>query len=109
MVEKARLPRYVSIGPLPFLTSLAPSVVSAPLSDLSHTPSLNFTYAQLPAPMAGTNPRDNPYLAHHYNRRKGAAPEPPVPAPSPSMNEPLYGFLPRKVTGEQVRKALVRN
>lgn len=53
--------------------------------------------------MAGTNPKDNPYLAHHYNGRKGAAPE---PAPSPRIKEPLYGFLPRKVIGEQVRKAM---
>ncbi|KIJ94146.1 hypothetical protein K443DRAFT_125337 [Laccaria amethystina LaAM-08-1] len=51
--------------------------------------------------MAGSDPKDNPYLAHHYNGRKGAGPS----TPSPSMKEPLYGFLPRKVTGEQVRKA----
>ena len=56
--------------------------------------------------MTGSDPKDNPYLAHHYNGRKGAAPE---PAPSPSVKEPLDGFWPRKVTGEQVLKALARN
>ena len=55
--------------------------------------------------MAGTDGKDNPYLAHLYNGKKGAG----SPTPSPSIKEPLYGFLPRKVKGEQVRKALVRN
>ena len=40
--EKAHSPRYIInvTGPLPFLTSLAPFNVSAPISDLSHSPSL---------------------------------------------------------------------
>ncbi|KAK7027339.1 DEAH-box ATP-dependent RNA helicase prp43 [Paramarasmius palmivorus] len=42
---------------------------------------------------------DNPYLAHHKSFKKSAS---VVSAES----EPLFGFLPRNVTGEQVRKAL---
>ncbi|KAI3611400.1 atp-dependent rna helicase prp43 [Moniliophthora roreri] len=41
----------------------------------------------------------NPYLAHHKTSKKSTS---AVSADS----EPLFGFLPRKVKGEQVRKAL---
>ncbi|KIK95356.1 hypothetical protein PAXRUDRAFT_778394 [Paxillus rubicundulus Ve08.2h10] len=44
---------------------------------------------------------ENPYLAH-------STPKPSAPNSNPkgAENEPLFGFLPRKVTGNQVRKAL---
>ncbi|KAE9399667.1 P-loop containing nucleoside triphosphate hydrolase protein [Gymnopus androsaceus JB14] len=40
---------------------------------------------------------DNPYLAHLPPSQRGAG---------LSSSEPLFGFLPRKVNGEQVRKAM---
>ncbi|KAE9399543.1 P-loop containing nucleoside triphosphate hydrolase protein [Gymnopus androsaceus JB14] len=46
---------------------------------------------------------DNPYLAHLAPSQRGA---PPKPSYSASSSEPLFGFLPRKVKGEQVRKAM---
>jgi hypothetical protein len=46
--------------------------------------------------------RDNPYLAHLPPSQRGAG----VPV-DPTAKEPLYGFLPRKVTGAQVLKAMV--
>ncbi|KAF5378953.1 hypothetical protein D9757_008739 [Collybiopsis confluens] len=46
---------------------------------------------------------DNPYLAHLKPSQRGA----PVAASSTNSDrEPLFGFLPRKVKGEQVRKAM---
>ena len=53
--------------------------------------------------MAGSTPLDNPYLAHLPPSRRGAAPV----SSNPSIKEPLFGFLPRKVKGDQVRKAMV--
>ncbi|KAF5378123.1 hypothetical protein D9615_007544 [Tricholomella constricta] len=50
--------------------------------------------------MAG--PRDNPYLAHLPPSQRGAGPS----GSNPAAKEPLYGFIPRKVNGEQVRKAM---
>ncbi|KAJ3746064.1 P-loop containing nucleoside triphosphate hydrolase protein [Lentinula detonsa] len=46
---------------------------------------------------------DNPYLAHLPPSQRGAAHS---SSSSSSEKEPLFGFLPRKVKGEQVRKAL---
>ncbi|KAJ3812817.1 P-loop containing nucleoside triphosphate hydrolase protein [Lentinula aff. lateritia] len=46
---------------------------------------------------------DNPYLAHLPPSRRGAGPS---YSSSSSEKEPLFGFLPRKVKGEQVRKAM---
>ncbi|KAL0563151.1 DEAH-box ATP-dependent RNA helicase prp43, partial [Marasmius crinis-equi] len=43
---------------------------------------------------------NNPYLAHRQKKGGAAA------ASTSSSSEPLFGFLPRKVKGEQVRKAL---
>ncbi|KAL0567041.1 DEAH-box ATP-dependent RNA helicase prp43, partial [Marasmius crinis-equi] len=43
---------------------------------------------------------NNPYLAHRQKKSGAAA------ASTSSSSEPLFGFLPRKVKGEQVRKAL---
>ncbi|KAJ8094491.1 hypothetical protein PM082_010925 [Marasmius tenuissimus] len=43
---------------------------------------------------------DNPYLAHRQKSKKGAE------NATSSSSEPLLGFLPRKVKGEQVRKAM---
>jgi len=43
---------------------------------------------------------DNPYLAHLNKKGKGKGG--PV-----GENEPLFGFVPRMVTGEQARKAIV--
>ncbi|EEB93743.1 hypothetical protein MPER_07564, partial [Moniliophthora perniciosa FA553] len=45
---------------------------------------------------------DNPYLAYHKTSKTSKKSTPAVSADS----EPLFGFLPRKVKGEQVRKAL---
>ncbi|EPQ53153.1 P-loop containing nucleoside triphosphate hydrolase protein [Gloeophyllum trabeum ATCC 11539] len=44
---------------------------------------------------------DNPYLAHLNPKKGGKSSASPTPG-----NNPLYGFLPRRVTGEQARKAL---
>lgn len=49
--------------------------------------------------------KDNPYLAHLPPSKRGAGPAISKAAES----EPLFGFLPRKVTAKQVRKALVRS
>ena len=46
---------------------------------------------------------DNPYLAHRPPSQRGAG-----VSVNPNAKEPLYGFLPRKVTGAQVLKAMVR-
>ncbi|KAJ3782368.1 P-loop containing nucleoside triphosphate hydrolase protein [Lentinula aff. detonsa] len=46
---------------------------------------------------------DNPYLAHLPPSQRGAVHS---SSSSSSEKEPLFGFLPRKVKGEQVRKAL---
>ncbi|KAJ3860397.1 P-loop containing nucleoside triphosphate hydrolase protein [Lentinula novae-zelandiae] len=46
---------------------------------------------------------DNPYLDHLPPSRRGAGPS---YSSSSSEKEPLLGFLPRKVKGEQVRKAM---
>jgi pre-mRNA-splicing factor ATP-dependent RNA helicase DHX15/PRP43 len=48
-------------------------------------------------------PADNPYLAHLPPSQRGAG----VFASDPKIKEPLYGFLPRKVTGPQVLTAMV--
>ena len=45
---------------------------------------------------------DNPYLAHRQKSKKGAEDA------ASSTSEPLFGFLPRKVKGDQVRKAMAR-
>ena len=45
--------------------------------------------------------RDNPYLAHLPPSQRGAG------LVDPSAKEPLYGFMPRKVNGAQVLKAMV--
>jgi hypothetical protein len=42
----------------------------------------------------------NPYLAHWNVGKK--------PEPSVATKDPLYGFVPRKVTADKVEKALVR-
>lgn len=55
------------------------------------------------AKMTGLQPgRDNPYLAHLPPSQRGAG-----VSIDPSAKEPLYGFLPRKVTGPQVLKVMV--
>jgi len=48
-------------------------------------------------------PVDNPYLAHLPPSQRGAGPS----VSDPSVREPLYGFIPRKVTGRQVLQAMV--
>ncbi|KZT30283.1 P-loop containing nucleoside triphosphate hydrolase protein [Neolentinus lepideus HHB14362 ss-1] len=45
---------------------------------------------------------DNPYLAH-YNNKPGKS---NMSSPAPGAKNPLFGFLPRKVNGKQVGKAL---
>lgn len=52
---------------------------------------------------------DNPYLAHLHPSQRGVASGSNSVGPSPAAKEPLYGFLPRKVNGEQVRNAMVRS
>ncbi|KAG6916849.1 DEAH-box ATP-dependent RNA helicase prp43 [Tephrocybe rancida] len=49
-----------------------------------------------------STPRDNPYLAHRAPSERGAGPS----GSNLTSKEPLYGFMPRKVKGEQVRKAM---
>ncbi|KAF9035251.1 hypothetical protein BJ165DRAFT_1511018 [Panaeolus papilionaceus] len=44
---------------------------------------------------------DNPYLAHLPPAQRGILPA------DATVKEPLYGFLPRKVKGDQVRKVMV--
>ncbi|KAJ7905394.1 P-loop containing nucleoside triphosphate hydrolase protein [Mycena olivaceomarginata] len=55
--------------------------------------------------MSGTAPQDNPYLAHRHPTQRGAGPSGSNSA-ALGVKEPLYGFLPRKVNGDQVRTAL---
>ncbi|KAG6860462.1 DEAH-box ATP-dependent RNA helicase prp43 [Termitomyces sp. Mi166 len=49
-----------------------------------------------------TTPRDNPYLAHLPPSERGVGPS----GSNPASKEPLFGFMPRKVKGDQVRKAM---
>lgn len=60
--------------------------------------------------MATSTPKENPYLAHLHPSQRGQAhsPSPSSSNGAAASKEPLYGFLPRKVTGAQVRKAMVR-
>ncbi|KAJ7119817.1 P-loop containing nucleoside triphosphate hydrolase protein [Mycena epipterygia] len=58
--------------------------------------------------MSGTAPKDNPYLAHLQPSQRGARGAGPSGPNSTvvGVKDPLYGFLPRKVNGGQVRQAL---
>ena len=47
-----------------------------------------------------STPKDNPYLAHRHPTERAAN-------GTPSSKEPLYGFLPRKVSADAVRGAMV--
>ena len=49
--------------------------------------------------------KENPYLAHLPPSRRGVG----SGIPKAAESEPLSGFLPRTVTANQVRKALVRS
>jgi pre-mRNA-splicing factor ATP-dependent RNA helicase DHX15/PRP43 len=55
-----------------------------------------------------SGPRDNPYLAHLPAHQRGVASAGGNSSAAIAAKEPLYGFLPRKVTAEQVTKAMVR-
>lgn len=46
--------------------------------------------------------KENPYLAHLAPSQRYTGTSTP-----PNIKEPLFGFLPRRVTGEQVKRALV--
>ncbi|KDQ52578.1 hypothetical protein JAAARDRAFT_138414 [Jaapia argillacea MUCL 33604] len=46
--------------------------------------------------------RENPYLAHLNPKKRGG----PSPSPGPTVKEPLFGFLPRKVNSKQVDQAM---
>lgn len=60
--------------------------------------------ARSKTPKATEDVKENPYLAHlPASQRYTGSTMPPV------VREPLYGFLPRRVKGEQVRKVLVSN
>ncbi|KAF9242809.1 P-loop containing nucleoside triphosphate hydrolase protein [Melanogaster broomeanus] len=50
--------------------------------------------------------KENPYLAHLPPGQRGNSSSAPKSTPKGAENEPLFGFLPRKVNGNQVRKAL---
>ncbi|KAF8840453.1 P-loop containing nucleoside triphosphate hydrolase protein [Paxillus ammoniavirescens] len=50
--------------------------------------------------------KENPYLAHLTPDQRGIRSAAPNNTPKGAENEPLFGFLPRKVTGAHVRKAL---
>lgn len=63
---------------------------------------LSFLFSSLIHTMSESKPRDNPYLAHLPPSQRGAG-----TGSNATTKEPLYGFLPRKVNGEQVRKAMV--
>lgn len=53
--------------------------------------------------MSTSKHQDNPYLAHLPPHERGIS----TGGSNPSSKEPLYGFVPRLVKGEQVRKAMV--
>ena len=53
--------------------------------------------------MSTSKPQDNPYLAHLPPHQRGVG----STNSDPSAKEPLYGFVPRHVKGEQARKAMV--
>ncbi|KAF9221070.1 P-loop containing nucleoside triphosphate hydrolase protein [Gyrodon lividus] len=50
--------------------------------------------------------KENPYLTHLSSDQRGNISAVPPGTPKGAENEPLFGFLPRKVTANQVRKAL---
>ncbi|KII84726.1 hypothetical protein PLICRDRAFT_126611 [Plicaturopsis crispa FD-325 SS-3] len=50
--------------------------------------------------------RDNPYLAHLPPNQRGAGGPSGSGGNDPAAREPLYGFMPRRVKADQVRKAL---
>jgi hypothetical protein len=52
--------------------------------------------------MSNTRPEDNPYLAQNYAKGKGS-----TNTSYGSDQEPMFGFVPRMVTGTQARKAMV--
>uniref|UniRef100_A0A8H8CGF1 RNA helicase n=1 Tax=Psilocybe cubensis TaxID=181762 RepID=A0A8H8CGF1_PSICU len=51
--------------------------------------------------MSESKPRDNPYLAHLPPSQRGVG-----TGSKEITKDPLFGFLPRKVKGDQVRKAM---
>ncbi|KAF8882288.1 P-loop containing nucleoside triphosphate hydrolase protein [Infundibulicybe gibba] len=54
-----------------------------------------------------SGPVGNPYLAHWHSKRDGGTkPSNSESSSSATTKEPLFGFLPRRVTGAQVRKAM---
>ncbi|KAH7919672.1 P-loop containing nucleoside triphosphate hydrolase protein [Leucogyrophana mollusca] len=50
--------------------------------------------------------KENPYLAHLPPSERGVSSGARNGSANPAAKEPLYGFMPRKVNGNQVRKAL---
>ncbi|CAA7263822.1 unnamed protein product [Cyclocybe aegerita] len=48
--------------------------------------------------MSDSKPKENPYLAHLPPSQRGVS--------TPGAKDPLYGFLPRRVKGEQVKNAM---
>lgn len=51
---------------------------------------------------------DNPYLQHLPAHQRGAGPSAGSSSAAAAAKEPLFGFMPRKVTAVQVTKAMVR-
>jgi hypothetical protein len=84
-------------------------VTKVRLSDVSN---LGISSSQLLCPLPSTflprtmmtTPEDNPYLQHLAPHRRAG----PIGAASAAAKEPLYGFLARHVTADQVTKAMVR-
>jgi pre-mRNA-splicing factor ATP-dependent RNA helicase DHX15/PRP43 len=52
--------------------------------------------------------KDNPYLGHLPAHERGVGPVRGSSSAAIGAKEPLFGFLPRNVTAEQVTKAMVR-
>ncbi|KAF9481047.1 pre-mRNA-splicing factor ATP-dependent RNA helicase PRP43 [Pholiota conissans] len=53
--------------------------------------------------MASSKLQNNPYLSHLPPHQKGAS------RSNPSAKDPLYGFIPRRVKGNQARKVMERD
>ncbi|KAJ3733220.1 P-loop containing nucleoside triphosphate hydrolase protein [Lentinula guzmanii] len=73
------------------------------ICQLTCIPSSTFSYRPSPRRLNSCMMVGNPYLAHLPPSQRGAVHS---SSSSSSEKEPLSGFLPRKVKGEQVRKAM---
>ena len=60
----------------------------------------------VPTAVSAAQNGDNPYLQHLEPKQRGAAPS-SSKSVAGSDKEPLFGFMPRKVTAKQATKAMV--